>query len=130
MADRSYVDSGAGRTYLVEHYLPRGGATGLSHAAGRIRAATERLTRAGASVQLLSSLYVPEDESWLVLYEGSSRESVVEAAREAAIPVERVVEAVRIPPFRGDRELLSTLRARLEDAHETTGTSSRERRRW
>jgi hypothetical protein len=87
------------RTFLVEHYQPRVGAPPLPHAAGRARAAAERLSRQGRSVRLLYSIYIPEDESWFLVYEGVSPEAVIEAARAAAIPIERVVEALQVSPI-------------------------------
>lgn len=104
MADRSNPDRRAERTYLVEHYQPRAGSTGLTCAVGRARAAAERLTHDGISVRLLHSLYVPEDENWFLVYEGTSPEAVMEAAREVAIPIERVVEALQIRPDPPSRE--------------------------
>jgi Protein of unknown function (DUF4242) len=86
----------AAKTYLVEHYEPRIGANELVRVARRARAAAERMAGAGVPVRLLHSLYVPEDESWFLVYEAASAEAVTEAAHEAAIVVERVVEALQI----------------------------------
>ena len=52
------------------------------------------LTRDGTHVQLLRSIFLPEDETCLYLFEGTSREAVREVATRSGLQVERVVEAV------------------------------------
>jgi hypothetical protein len=104
MADRSNPDRLAEKTYLVEHYQPRESSTGLARVAGRARAAAQHLTDEGTCVRLVHSLYVPEDESWFLIYESDSPDAVVAAARAVAIPIERVVEALRVSPDASMRE--------------------------
>jgi hypothetical protein len=82
--------------YLVELYLPRAGADGLQSAARRARAAAEEMTREGTPIRYLRGIFLGGDEICFHLYEASSPELVVEASRRAAIPVERVVEAVDV----------------------------------
>ena len=82
--------------YLVE--LPRAG-TGLDFPdalAARARLAAAELKREGMPVRFLRVIFVPEDETCFLLYEAASPEAAAEAAERAAIPVERVVEAVRV----------------------------------
>ena len=82
--------------YLVELYLPRTGADGLHSAARRARAAAEEMTREGTPIRYLRGIFLGGDEICFHLYEAGSPELVVEASRRAAIPVERVVEAVDV----------------------------------
>ena len=86
--------------YLAELYLPKTGSDGLRETAARARWAALELTREGVPVRHLRALFLGEDETCFHLYEAASVESVREAARRAGIPVERIVEAVEIPPAR------------------------------
>jgi Protein of unknown function (DUF4242) len=79
--------------YLVESYLPAGGA-GIEEIDGRARAAAEELAGEGATVRHLRSMLVPEDEMCVLHYDAASRELAVEAARRAGVISDRVVEAV------------------------------------
>ena len=85
----------AGR-YLVEEFSAGLGEQELRQAAVRARAAAQELTSEGTPVRYLRSLFVPDDELCLWLYEATSAEAVGEATRRAAIEVERVVAAVSI----------------------------------
>jgi len=82
--------------YLAELYLSHAGSSGLRDAASRARAAAEELNREGTPIRYLRALFLGEDETCFHLYEAGSPESVLEASRRAAIPVERVVEAIDI----------------------------------
>lgn len=83
--------------FLVELYVSRTDGDSVERRAARARAAAEDLTREGAPVRFLRSIFLPEDETCLFLYEASSAADVREAARRAALPVERVAEAVEAP---------------------------------
>lgn len=82
--------------YLAELYLPKAGAGEVRAAAERARTAAEELTRQGTHVRYIRALFLGADETCFHLYEAGSAESVLEASRRAAIPVERVVEAIDI----------------------------------
>lgn len=75
--------------FLVEFYVSR---TDVG-AVERIRVAAAELTRAGAPVRQVRSIFVPEDETCFFLYEANSAAAVREAARRAALPFGRVAEA-------------------------------------
>lgn len=81
--------------FLVEVYLTRGDAFDASVV--RARRAAEELTVEGTAVLYVSSVFVPEDETCFFLYEAASADAVREAARRAALPFERVSEAVAEP---------------------------------
>ena len=56
----------------------------------RSRAASEALARAGTPVRFLRSVFVPEDGSCYLLFEGSSRDAVHEACRRASVDAARI----------------------------------------
>ena len=60
----------------------------------KARLAAERLTGEGTPVRYLSSIFVPEDETCFYLYQAASADGVREAARRAALPFDRVIEAI------------------------------------
>lgn len=80
--------------YLVELYLGREDAAALDLGAERAWHAAAELTREGTPVRFLRSIFVPEDETCFYLYEAATAAVVHEAARRAALPFERVAEAV------------------------------------
>ena len=79
--------------YLVESYLPAGGA-GIEEVDGRARAAAEQLTSEGAAVRHLRTILVPEDEMCVLHYDAPSRELAIKAAKRAGVISDRVVEMV------------------------------------
>jgi hypothetical protein len=83
--------------FLVELYLSRTDVDGVERGARRARLAAEQLSRAGTPVRYLRSMFVPGDETWLLLYEAASAEAVRTAARRAALPFDRVAEVVAEP---------------------------------
>jgi len=82
--------------YLAELYLSHAGSVDLHDAASRARAAADELSREGTPIRYLRSLFLGEDETCFHLYDAGSPEAVLEVSRRAAIPVERVVEAIDI----------------------------------
>ena len=78
-------------SYLVEVYQPRGGARG---AAARARSAAEAVSRAGAPVRYVRSIFVPEDETCFHVFESPSRDAVLAATERAAFAFARIAEAV------------------------------------
>jgi Protein of unknown function (DUF4242) len=82
--------------YLAELYLPRSGSGSLREAAVRARSTADEMTREGTPIRYLRAIFLGEDEVCLHLYEADSPELVFEASRRAAIPVERVTEAMDV----------------------------------
>jgi Protein of unknown function (DUF4242) len=80
--------------YLVETYVSRIGAEGVSACAERARRTAQQLTRQGTAVRYLRTVFVPEDETCFYLYEAASEEAVREAAQRADLHVERIVKAI------------------------------------
>jgi Protein of unknown function (DUF4242) len=79
--------------YLAELYQARAESGDLAEAAARARAAADATAGAATRVRYVRSVFVPDDETWFVLYEGPSAAAVTEAARRADLRLERVVEA-------------------------------------
>ena len=82
--------------YVAELYLPKKGSESLQTAAVRARSAADAMTREGTPIRYLRAIFLGDDEVCFHLYEADSSELVREASRRAAIPVERVSEAVDI----------------------------------
>jgi Protein of unknown function (DUF4242) len=76
-------------SYLVESYAAR--------SPGAVEKARERARRTaelGADVRYLRTTFLPDDEVILHLFEAPSAAALDEAGRRAALPFERIVEAV------------------------------------
>ena len=80
--------------FVVELYVSRTDVAGVERGAQRARLAAEQLTRAGTRVRYLRSIFVPQDETCLLLFEAASADAVRTAARRAALPFDRVAEVV------------------------------------
>jgi hypothetical protein len=74
-------------TYLVESYAS---GRAVEDQRERARLAADR----GTSVRYVRTTHLPGDETVLHVFEADSAEAVREAARIAALPYERIVEAV------------------------------------
>ena len=84
--------------YLAERYEP--GVTGdqIGADATRLAAAARKLRAEGHLIEFLGSTFVPGDEATLSRFASHSVELIERAHRLAAVPVERVVEALSLPP--------------------------------
>lgn len=82
--------------YLVELERPVEGWGDLQQAAAGAREAARAVQAEGIPVRFLRSIFVPEDESWFLLYEGPSPAAVRQAAERSAAAVARVEDAVRL----------------------------------
>ena len=80
--------------YLVELYVSRSDVAALTLGPERAQQAAEQLTQEGTPVRFLRSIFLPEDETCLFLYEAGSAAAVRDAVGRAALSCERVVEAV------------------------------------
>jgi hypothetical protein len=82
--------------FLVEVRRPARPWSDLDADLERARMAAARLTSEGRPVQLLRSVYVPDDGSCVFLYEGRSVVDVMSAAEALGLEVERVVETIHL----------------------------------
>jgi hypothetical protein len=78
-------------SFLVETYAPT--STVLAEAEVRARRAAE-LARAETPVRYIRSIFVPDDEMCLHMFEAPSAEALREASDRAGLSPERIVEAV------------------------------------
>jgi hypothetical protein len=83
-------------TFLVEHYWP-GLTPGLFEAAcGRVRLSADEIAGEGTPLRFLHSTLVAEEETAFCVFEAESAAAVEEAYARAAVPFERVVNALQI----------------------------------
>ncbi|HEY7602725.1 MAG TPA: nickel-binding protein [Gaiellaceae bacterium] len=75
-------------SYLVESYVAGSGA--VDDARERARRAAE----VGRGVRYVRTTFLPGDETILHVFEAASPDAVRDAAHDAALPYERIVEAV------------------------------------
>jgi len=87
------------RTYLVECYRPGVSETCLADAIARL--AVE--PGSGDGVWWLDSILVPADETVLCLFRGATAAVIRQAAGQARLPAERVVECIQIATTNRDR---------------------------
>ena len=78
--------------YLVELYISRANCAAAALASTRLASAAAALTAEERRVELVRSIFVPEDETCFVLVEAATAEDVHETARRAAVAYERIVE--------------------------------------
>ncbi|MGA3362253.1 MAG: nickel-binding protein [Solirubrobacteraceae bacterium] len=85
------------REYLLELYLSRTDEPAAVASGERARAAAQELTRRGTPVSFLRSFFVPEEETFFVLFEADSADAIRDVARLASLPCERVSLALTRP---------------------------------
>jgi hypothetical protein len=83
--------------FLVEVYVSRVVAATAKPTCEEVSTAAQALTREGRRVQLVQSIFVPEDDTCFYLFEAESGDHAREAATRSGLQVERVVEAVSEP---------------------------------
>jgi len=79
-------------TFLIEAYLADG-PTALEDACGAARRAAD----GAAGIRYLRSTFVPRDETVFHVFEARSATALLEAARTAALTVDRIGEAIDEP---------------------------------
>jgi len=87
--------------FVAEQYFSRADGAGARRAGRAARDAAEQLTREGTEVELVRSIFVPQDETCIFIYEADSLNSVQLAAQRAALAFERIAEAAGEPRCRG-----------------------------
>lgn len=86
----------AGRTFLVECYLPGVAAADVAAAGERARQAAEELRASGGEIAYLGALFMAADEAVFHQFRASNAAVVVDASRLAGLAFERVVESVDV----------------------------------
>lgn len=79
--------------FIAEQYFSRTDAAGARRAAGAARHAAEQLAREGTDVELVRSVFVPEDETCIFIYEAESLASVRMAAERGGLAFEHIAQA-------------------------------------
>lgn len=83
--------------FIAEQYFSRTDAAGAQRAAGAARHAAEQLAREGTDVELVRSIFVPEDETCIFIYEADSVDTVRIAAERGALAFEHIAQAASEP---------------------------------
>ena len=79
----------------MELQLPAGDAMEVAAAGERARSAAEQLSREGTAVRWVRSVYVPEEDTCLLVFEAPTPEAVDLAGRRAGLTYDRIVEGGR-----------------------------------
>jgi hypothetical protein len=80
--------------FLVEAYLSRLTAPVANPGADDVSRAADQLSHEGKPVELVHSMFVPEDETCYFLFRAQSSDAVAEAARRCGLRFERLIEAM------------------------------------
>jgi hypothetical protein len=86
---------------MVESYPVGLTADELTAASDRAARVAAEFRLDGIDVRLIESTLVPAEESLFCIFEAPSREVVEEVATRAALPIERLIEAVDVGPTTG-----------------------------
>jgi hypothetical protein len=82
--------------YLVEVYVSRS-APPDTPGPEEVRRVAGEMTSSGTPVRLVGSVFVPDDETYLYLFEAGSREAAHEAMVRSGLRPARVLDAVSGP---------------------------------
>ena len=80
--------------FLAEVYLSRSTAGAVQPRPDDISRAADQLSREGVQVELVRTVFAPEEETCFYLFQAQSSDAVVEAARRCGLQFDRLVEAV------------------------------------
>jgi hypothetical protein len=78
--------------FLIELYVSKVNCAELSETVARFCHVAAEVTAEGKPVRLVRSIFVPDDETCLLLVAAFTVEDVRDTARRAALPYEHVVE--------------------------------------
>jgi hypothetical protein len=81
------------REFVAEQYLAGIDTRTAERDANAARLAAEQMTREGTPVEFVRSIFIPEDETCIYIYQADSIESVRAAAARAALAFERIARA-------------------------------------
>ena len=87
--------------FMIESYPVGLTADELTAASDRAARVAEEFRLDGIDVRLVESTLVPAEDSLFCIFEAPSREVVEEIATRAALPIERLIEAVDVGPTTG-----------------------------
>jgi uncharacterized protein DUF4242 len=78
--------------FVAELYFSRADLAAARRAGAAARRAAEELVSQGTAVELVRSIFVPEDETCLFIYEADSLESVRTGAERAGLAFDRIAQ--------------------------------------
>ena len=84
--------------FLVEWFVSRTDLGAVERNAILAGQAAVQLSHEGASIRFVRSIYIAEDETCFHHYEARTLDAVRTATQRAAVPYERIIEAVTDPP--------------------------------
>jgi hypothetical protein len=84
--------------FVVERYRSRSDPDSLRAVAERLAAGARRETPQGVSVRHVHTIFLPEDETCLHLFEADSEAEVRAVARRACIEIDRLVAVEHVEP--------------------------------
>ena len=87
--------------FLVELYVSCTESSGVETRAERAQGAAAELTAEGTPVRFVRSIFVPTEETCLLLFEAASIDAVREAAHRAALAFDHVAETAPSTPTGG-----------------------------
>jgi hypothetical protein len=79
--------------YIAEQYFSRSDISGARHASDSAHRAAAQLAREGTDIELVRSLFVPEDETCIFIYRADSLESVRKAEECGGLAFEHIARA-------------------------------------
>ena len=82
------------RDFVGEQYVSAEDPDAAARRSRAAREASEQLVLEGTRVRYVHSIFIPDDETCLHLYQAESIEAVHNAARRASLRLERVAEAI------------------------------------
>jgi Nickel responsive protein SCO4226-like len=83
--------------FVAEQYFSRGDSAGAHRAGKAARRAAEQLTREGTPVALVRSMFIPQDETCMCIFEADSIQAVHTAAERAGLAFEHIAQAAAEP---------------------------------
>jgi hypothetical protein len=84
--------------FVVERYRSRSDSESLRTIADRLVAGARQATPDGASVRYVHTIFLPDDETCLHLFEAESEADVRSVARRACIEIDRLVVVEQVGP--------------------------------
>jgi hypothetical protein len=83
--------------FVAEQYFSRTDIAGARRAGGAAQHAAEELARDGMAIELVRSVFVPEDETCIFIFEADSLESVRLGAERGGLAFDRIAQAAGEP---------------------------------
>jgi hypothetical protein len=83
--------------FVAEQYFSRNDVAGARRARGAAQDAAEELARGGVAIELVRSIFVPDDETCIFIYEADSIETVRLGADRGGLAFDRIAQAAGEP---------------------------------